>query len=351
MGDEESQPAELPLWKTGDSALISERLAVPHRAIKLGHATIHVLVEDSFTTDPKFFFGDGGLLGDSQAAASARDKYLNSEGLLSNVVFGAVLVQMPGEGRQCWNVLLDTGLGETLMPSYLPKDIIAKKRAQYQLPKTMQQYAGVSPEEVNFVIHSHLHGDHIGWNVCRADGDANSEPVPTFAQACHIVQRAEWEYPKKHFACPWRDHFDVQCAPLEAKHMVQLVDETAPWEEVPGFSLISAQGHTPGHQCVRIESDGQVAYYIGDLLHTVAQIENPEWTGPNDCCYWSGEQAASFMRPAPMARASISAESRVSLLQRVHAEGALLISPHLPFPCAGRLKEAGGRFEWQPLSD
>jgi len=229
-GDKDALTAVPPQFKTGESAVISEPVAVPHRAIVLGRATIHVLLEDSFTTDPKFFFGEGGLLGDDEAAASARDKYLSPDGLLSNVMFGAVLVQIAGDGGQSWNVLLDAGLGETLMPDYLPRDIIAKQRAQHQLPKTMQEHAGVKPEEVDFVIHSHLHGDHIGWNVCRADGATTGELVPTFPRARHIVQRAEWEYPSKHFACPWREDFDVKCAPLEARKMVQLVDESTPFE-------------------------------------------------------------------------------------------------------------------------
>ncbi|CAK0842506.1 unnamed protein product, partial [Prorocentrum cordatum] len=110
--------------------------------------------------------------------------------------------------------------------------------------------------------------------------------------------------------------------------MVDLVDGEV--ELLPGLRLLPCPGHTPGHQAVRIDGGaGRVAYFVGDALHQAQQILEPG------------------LCPVPAARRR---PLRVrALLDRASREGALLLSPHLPFPGCGRVRaEGGGRFLWRP---
>mmetsp|Transcript_62801 Transcript_62801/g.101745 ORF Transcript_62801/g.101745 Transcript_62801/m.101745 type:complete len:356 (+) Transcript_62801:90-1157(+) len=328
---------------TGSTWLRSEALEKPYFRFELGDACIHVLPEGIFTADPKGIFGDSGLLDPGSADAEvARSQHLKADGSLADkFMFGSMLVQVDGK-----NVLLDTGLGEVEPPQSLPIGSDGSRRSPHRLPDTMQQYANVEPGDVDFVIHSHLHPDHIGWNVRYPPGGPSGQPVATFESAEHVIQRAEWSWPAKHFACPWRDQWELKCKPLEPRGMVKLLDGDTVF--LPSVSIVTTFGHTPGHQCVRIESRGQVAFYIGDALHTVPQITWPEFSPIFDCCRWPLAKARGTERPAMATDASV--EARRALLRRIHAESAVVLSPHLPFPGIGRLRDIGdGRFAWLPV--
>jgi len=280
------------------------------------------------------------LMVESPEAKAAHDLHVRPDGCLE-MAFGAMLLQINGN-----NVLLDASLGEVDVPDYIPTGADGIRRVMFPLPESMETYAKIKPENVDFVIHSHLHADHIGWNVRHPPTGSECEPVITFPHAKHVIQREEWNFPAKHFACPWWKDWKLKCAPLENKGLLKLVDgdETL----FPGVTLVLTKGHTPGHQCVRIESRGQVAYYVGDLLHTVPQVTWPEFCPIFDCCRWSSARAIEVERP-PLDE-NVSVFHRRKLLERIHAEGAMLLSPHLPFPGMGRLEANGdGRFRWAPV--
>merc|ERR1712032_403352 len=107
-----------------------------------------------------------------------------------------------------------------------------------------------------------------------------------------------------------RCHFEDNLAPLESAGMVQLVDGLC--ELIPGILLLPFPGHTPGHQVVRVDGGAARAYYVGDALHTIAQVQQPSWCPMFD---WAP--------PASIA-------SRRALLERIMEEDAMLLSPHFP---------------------
>mmetsp|Transcript_45074 Transcript_45074/g.114293 ORF Transcript_45074/g.114293 Transcript_45074/m.114293 type:complete len:273 (+) Transcript_45074:3-821(+) len=257
-------------------------------------------------------------------------------------MFGSVLVQVDGQ-----NILLDTCLGEVDVPDYVPADVRGVRRVMYPLVETMEKYAMVKPSEVDMVIISHHHSDHVGWNVRCPASDPNGAPVATFPKPTHVYQQAEWDYPAKHFACPWRREWEVKSKPLQAAGLVKLVEGDT--SLLPSVQVLSTKGRTPGHQCVRIESRGQVAYYVGDVLHTVPQVTWPEFSPIFDCCRWTPDLGKQMERP-PLAR-DASAKQRKALLQRIYEDHAVILSPHLPFPGIGRLEEiGGGRFRYVPVA-
>ena len=226
--------------------------------------------------------------------------------------FGSWLIRSQGR-----ILLVDTGLGGRPL-SNAPKEPPA-------LPAVMTA-AGVSPEAVDFVLLTHLHFDHVGWNTVDRDGQA----VPLFANARYVVQRADWE----HWAGPGKGgfgsaDFDAVLAPLAAAGVLDLVDgEQAITSEV---TAVPTPGHTPGHVSFAIASRGERAYITGDTFHTPAQVTNTDW----------GIEHADT-DPA------LAIASRRALLDRVEAEGARLVAGHFPFPGLGRLERTAGKLAWRP---
>jgi len=126
--------------------------------------------------------------------------------------------------------------------------------------------AGVSPDDIDIVINSHLHFDHCGWNTIR-QGD---KLVPTFPKAKYYVQEGEW----KHAHENQRDsvsYLHENYDPLVESGQMQLLrgDE----EILPGISVQVFPGHTRDMQAVIVTSGGQTACYISDLIPTSAHVE------------------------------------------------------------------------------
>ena len=197
---------------------------------------------------------------------------------------------------------------------------------------------GLAPKDVHFVVYSHVHGDHVGW-------------AATFTHAVHVMHRAEYEY-AMFSGCPWHVPMRQLLEPLRAAGRLRLLDgEEAPIdvERLPGVSLLLVRGHTPGHACVRLTArrTGDIAYYIGDAVHALAQLAIPQLTVSPvfDACGWrnaKGKDVAKMWSPSLIADArwseQTSAVSRKALMDRAHFEKALLISPHFPSPGIGRLQ-------------
>jgi glyoxylase-like metal-dependent hydrolase (beta-lactamase superfamily II) len=172
---------------------------------------------------------------------------------------------------------------------------------------------GFGPGEVDTVVCTHLHVDHVGWNTRLEAG----RWVPTFPRARYVVSARDLEH--------WSASADPMHAPAFADSVqpvvdAGLVDAVDPGHDIsPSVSLIATPGHTPGHVSVRIASSGEVAYVTGDLVHTPAQLTHPEWSSVAD-----GDPV-------------LAQENRRSFGDRVIAEGALVIGTHFPAPTAGRL--------------
>jgi glyoxylase-like metal-dependent hydrolase (beta-lactamase superfamily II) len=168
-----------------------------------------------------------------------------------------VLVQT---GRQ--NVLIDTGYGsklrdkERLLLRADPGDPIVDSLVA----------KGLSPENIDLVILSHLHFDHAGGGIRLADGKL----VTTFPRAEYVVQRLEWEvamagYSELRAAYPMEN-----IAPLENSGQLKLVDGDV--EIVPGISARITGGHTNGQQALFIESGGETAVYLADACPTTRHL-------------------------------------------------------------------------------
>ena len=158
-----------------------------------------------------------------------------------------------------FTVLIETGVGNKL-PGKMAEIHGQPAHLLHNL-----QAAGVSPDDVDVVINSHLHFDHCGWNTISKDGKF----VPTFPNATYYAQEGEW----KHAHENQRDgvsYLMENYDPLvESGQMKLLHGET---EIVPGISVRIYPGHTRDMQAIFVRSGGQTACYISDLIPTSAHI-------------------------------------------------------------------------------
>lgn len=166
--------------------------------------------------------------------------------------------------------------------------------------------AGLRPADIDVVLYSHLHIDHVGWT-------ANQDAVLTFPRARHVMSRPEWDY--------WTDAPEM-IGPSEQDlaalaDRVELFDgEAAP---VPGISVIPTYGHTAGHCSFLVSSGTERAVVLGDAIHCPLQITNPEWAFSADA------------NPGAAKRA------REHLLRELDAPDTTVVGPHFPDAVFGRV--------------
>jgi glyoxylase-like metal-dependent hydrolase (beta-lactamase superfamily II) len=180
----------------------------------------------------------------------------------------------------------------------------------------------VKRSDVDFVMCTHLHFDHVGWNTMKVGDDF----VPTFPNARYLFGRLEYE----HWSAGTEDHnvelrFGV--APVVEAGLHELVEsDHAITDEV---FLEPTPGHTPGHVSVRIESRGQRAVITGDMVHHPVQLAEPTWSSHPDSLR---ERAV---------------ETRREFVERYGDTDVLVIGTHFAGPTAGHIKRVGTscRFE------
>jgi glyoxylase-like metal-dependent hydrolase (beta-lactamase superfamily II) len=129
---------------------------------------------------------------------------------------------------------------------------------------------GIEPTDVVMVINSHLHFDHAGGNTTRrADGSV----VPSFSKARYVVQRGEYDYATHTNERTAASYFAPNFEPLRVSGQLELIDGDR--EIVSGIHSVKTPGHTPHHQGLVIESEGERAFFIADLVPTTAHLPLP----------------------------------------------------------------------------
>ncbi len=158
-------------------------------------------------------------------------------------------------------VLVETGIGNKLSEKMIkiygqPAELLENLAA-----------AGVRPEEIDVVINSHLHFDHCGWNTVRM----GESVVATFPNAKYYVQRGEWKYAQKPSERDAISYLTDNYDPLVKSGQMELIEGSR--EIVPGVRVEEFPGHTAHMQAVIVESAGQTACYISDLIPTSAHVD------------------------------------------------------------------------------
>ena len=158
-------------------------------------------------------------------------------------------------------VLIETGIGNKLA-----EKMVKIYGQPAQLLENLSA-GGVTPEDIDVVINTHLHFDHCGWNTVRK-GD---RLVATFPRAKYFVQEGEWEHGRRQLERDRISYISANYDPLIRTGQMHMLHGNQ--EILPGISVKIFPGHTSHMQGVILKSGGRKACYISDLIPTTAHIE------------------------------------------------------------------------------
>jgi glyoxylase-like metal-dependent hydrolase (beta-lactamase superfamily II) len=234
------------------------------QVVRIGSVEITALLDAHFLQNPKVLVPEHA----DEMAAEYRDS-LDERGLC----MGAVTCYLVRSAGQL--ILVDTGIGPRKRPGF----------PSGHLDDALRE-AGVRPDEIDVVVHTHLHTDHIGWNTYDTD-DGRTEIF--FPRARFVIQQAEWDFwtTPEMLAEPRNVALRECIEPLRDSGRIQFTQG----EESFGEHLVfnSAPGHTPGHVAVGISDAGERGVIIGDASHHPFHVAHPDWVTPLD---WDPAQAA-----------------------------------------------------------
>jgi glyoxylase-like metal-dependent hydrolase (beta-lactamase superfamily II) len=188
---------------------------------------------------------------------------------------------------------------------------------------------GITPEDIDTVILTHGHPDHIG-------GNTDVKGKPAFPNARYVMWKDEWDFWTSGQAERMLDEHSRETLTQFARKnlppiqgQLDLVDHES--EVVPGISAVAAPGHTPGHMALAISSQDEQLLCISDVVLHPIHMEHPEWCAAVDVV---PEQVVATRR---------------KLLGWAVNEKALVLAFHFPFPGLGRVVQKGETWQWQPI--
>lgn len=264
--------------------------------------------------------GDAGGIFGLVPRALYKDYMLPDENNALPMTHHALLIQTATQ-----NILVDVGFGDKLTD---------KQRAFMQMQHpgggliAGLARLGLSPDEINLVIDTHLHNDHCGGNTTLIDGKS----VPVFPNAEYVVQRREYTDAMQPNERTRATYILDNYQRLVENGQMRLLDGDT--ELAPGITGIVTPGHTPGHMSVRIESGGQHAAFLCDLASYAIHLERLGWMTAYDV--------------EPL----VTLETKRLWQKWALETNALLIFPHDPVRPMGRLtQDDKGRYIVVKVSD
>ena len=192
------------------------------------------------------------------------------------------------------------------------------------------QAEGIAPGDIDTVIITHGHPDHIG-------GNTDNKGRPAFPNARHVMWQDEWDFWTSEQAGTKLDEHvrDVLLSyarknlpPIQGRlHLVNRETEI-----LPGIKAIAAVGHTPGHIALAVSSEGEQLLCVSDTILHPIHLEQPEW------------HAAVDFNPKQVQT------TRCRILKRAVAEKVLVLAFHFPFPGLGHVSQSGDTWQWESIS-
>ena len=204
-----------------------------------------------------FFRLDGGLM------FGVVPKTLWESKVPADVHNRIVLAMRPLLVRGVRTMLIDAGIGDTGDQKF--RDIYGVDRRRH-LDHTLAE-AGIDPSAIDIVLATHLHFDHAGGFTRR---DAQGRVRPRFPRARYVVRRGEWEDAMHTHERNRASYITEDLKALAAAGVLEMVDDDQ--TIMPGVRVRRTGGHTMHHQAVWIESQGQTAVYVGDIMPTTAHL-------------------------------------------------------------------------------
>lgn len=273
---------------------------------RIGNVEVTAIIDTPVLMNPRTFLPGHG------------DQFLEEFGHLADsrglfpMAITCYLVRSTGK-----TILIDSGLGNRKRPGF----------PTGHLDESLRE-AGVGPAEIDIVLNTHLHIDHVGWNT--VDGEDGTREV-FFPNARFVFQQQEWDYwMQPHFLEQPANAHLVECVlPLRDGGRVELVTHEKAIDE--HLTFVPTPGHTPGHVAIGIMSAGERGVITGDASHHPVQLIHPDWS------------------PAADTDPVQSAKTRDALFDRAIAERLVWIAGHWEYPGMGRLVRLDGKRIFQAL--
>ncbi len=288
---------------------------MPHSTLTVGNVEISVLHDAEVALPFNGAFPDVPLEAWAPYQERYPEAYIGSDRF--RVHFECYLVRSQGR-----TLLIDTGLGNA---SSNPGVVANVGGGTDGVLLAELQAAGFQAGDIDTVFLTHLHPDHVGWNITR-NGDDES---PTFPNARYVAHEADWaafNTPRDSeiFGYSW---WADTVAPLRRLGVLDLVSGET---ELTGeLTAVPTPGHSPGSMSMIINSGGEKAFIMGDVFHGPAQVTETEWVFHYDT---DPDQAS---------------QTRQGMLDRADSENATIaICHHSGF---GRVIRESGRRYWQAI--
>jgi glyoxylase-like metal-dependent hydrolase (beta-lactamase superfamily II) len=309
----------------------------PVRTFRIGELTCHALNAGSQRLDGGAMFGVVPKpLWERRAAPDDRNRI--------PLALRCLLVE-----HEAGLVLVDTGVGNKESDKFI--DVYAvDNRGDDGSTRLDDAIAsiGFTSRDIKYIINTHLHFDHAGGNTLIRGEPAETAGAPeaadagggaggaapagvaelAFPEATYVVQRGELEFARHRNERTAASYLPPNFEPVAAAGRWQLVEGGV--EVLPGIRVLPTPGHVPYHQSVVLESAGETACFIGDLIPTVAHLPLP-WIMGYD------------LHPL------VTLETKRRFLARAEAEGWVLIFEHEPGPGIGRIELGKKGYEFLPL--
>ena len=180
---------------------------------------------------------------------------------------------------------------------------------------------GIDRDEVDTVVFTHIHPDHVGWNFTNGQ--------PNFPNARFLVPQKDWDYWTRPDVINTVEYVVPQVLPLRDLGVMDLID--GEFSITPELTTYPTPGHTPGHNSIKVVSQGEHAFILGDVAHSPAQAHYTDWNPEFDII---PDDAKA---------------TRHKVLDMLESEGTLVSAGHFPDPGFGRFVRGEERRYWQGL--
>ncbi|MDR5822300.1 MBL fold metallo-hydrolase [Caballeronia sp. LZ043] len=184
--------------------------------------------------------------------------------------------------------------------------------------------AGFSRDKVDYVLLTHLHVDHVGWNTHWQDG----RWAPVFLHASYVFGERERDFLLGPEGESRRRVFEDSVLPVIESGQARVVPDKGD-AILDGIRFLPTFGHSSGHMAIEIRSRGETALFSGDVMHSAVQVHRPEWD-------------SMFCLDRQQARAS-----RRRLLEHAAETDATVFAAHFAETSAGTVTRTAQGFEWR----
>jgi glyoxylase-like metal-dependent hydrolase (beta-lactamase superfamily II) len=219
-------------------------------------------------------------------------------------------------------ILIDSCIGNDKPRPLRPKWNMKTDDTYMRALKT----AGFSVEDIDFVMCTHLHVDHVGWNTKLEGG----RWIPTFPNARYLFGKAEFDYwTEQHAKTPVPPFGDSVLPVVEAKRAEIVGEDFAIGDHL---RILPTPGHTPGHTAFAFGRGKDDAVFVGDMMHSPLQTHHPEMSPKFD------------VDPA------LAAVTRRNFLERYCDTETLCCTAHFPSPSTGKIRRQGNGFSCEAVA-